>query len=360
MAESETTQPRAFWIDAVRSIACIFVIANHVVMPTMTKGTGMNIFNHYTMAGASILFFMISGALVLDKPKPTIPFLKQRLNRVVLPMVTWTLVSLLIDKFTTSLTWEAFFTKVMLIPFAPQQGIYWFIYAIFGIYLLTSILATWLQNTSKRELQFYLLVWAFTLTIPYLTHIHKDIRALIDHQNGVVYYFWGYLWAAVMGYYLRKYVNESRFKPWHIAAIVGIIATPFALHYFSSLPVRTISHRLSLPTMALSACYFIIIKHIPQKQKAERIFYNFAELQFRHLPVAHLHHSPRTLAAVPRMGTPHRHSHSAAGDYRSHRKLLSRRPTLPPPQKQIHSRHLIPPSVKKQRTPKRFHMVGTR
>lgn len=44
--------------------------------------------------------------------------------------------------------------------------------------------------------------------------------------------------------------------------------------------VRSIDHRLSLPTMALSACYFIIIKHIPLKQKAERIFYNFAEHSF--------------------------------------------------------------------------------
>lgn len=47
--------------------------------------------------------------------------------------------------------------------------------------------------------------------------------------------------------------------------------------------VRSIDHRLSLPNMALSACYFryfIIIKHIPLKQKAERIFYNFAEHSF--------------------------------------------------------------------------------
>lgn len=47
--------------------------------------------------------------------------------------------------------------------------------------------------------------------------------------------------------------------------------------------VRSIGHRLSLPTMALCACYFryfIIIKHIPLKQKAERIFYNFAEHSF--------------------------------------------------------------------------------
>lgn len=44
--------------------------------------------------------------------------------------------------------------------------------------------------------------------------------------------------------------------------------------------VRSIGHRLSLPTMALCACYFIIIKHIPLKQKAEHIFYNFAEHSF--------------------------------------------------------------------------------
>ena len=47
--------------------------------------------------------------------------------------------------------------------------------------------------------------------------------------------------------------------------------------------VRSIGHRLSLPIMALCACYFryfIIIKHIPLKQKAERIFYNIAEHSF--------------------------------------------------------------------------------
>lgn len=47
--------------------------------------------------------------------------------------------------------------------------------------------------------------------------------------------------------------------------------------------VRSIDHHLSLPTMALCACYFryfIIIKHIPLKQEAERIFYNFAEHSF--------------------------------------------------------------------------------
>ena len=280
MAETNISQPRAYWIDAVRSTACLFVLATHVAMPGTPKGMAMDLYNHFTMAGASILFFMISGALVLYKPKPAIPFLKQRVSRVVLPMVIWTLVSLLIDKFTTSLTWEAFFTKVMLIPFTPQQGIYWFIYAIFGIYLLTPIIATWLQHTTKRELQFYLAVWGFTLTVPYLTQIHKDIRGLIDYQNGMVYYFWGYLWAAVMGYYLRKYVNITRFKWWHFAVIIGIFAVPLALHLFTKLPIRTLNHRLSLPTVAMCICYFVVIKHIPLKRWAEKVLYNFAQHSF--------------------------------------------------------------------------------
>ncbi|MDO4510806.1 MAG: acyltransferase family protein [Bacteroidales bacterium] len=280
MSATKISQPRAYWIDAIRSTACLFVISTHVAMPGTPKSLAMDLYNHYTMAGASILFFMISGALVLYKPKPAIPFLKQRVSRVVLPMVLWTLVSLLIDKCTTSLTWDAFFTKVMLIPFSPQQGIYWFIYAIFGIYLLTPILATWLQHTTKRELQFYLGVWAFTLTIPYLTHIHKDLRGLIDYQNGAVYYFWGYLWAAVMGYYLRKYVNIKRFKRWHIVAIAAAIGVPLALHLCTSLPIRTLNHRLSLPTIALCCCYFVLLKHMPLKPWAEKMYYNFAQHSF--------------------------------------------------------------------------------
>ena len=70
--------------------------------------------------------------------------------------------------------------------------------------------------------------------------------------------------------------------------------------------MRSIDHRLSLPTMALCACYFryfIIIKHIPLKQKAERIFYNIAEHSFGiylvHMPLIVLLASDRTFPGGP-------------------------------------------------------------
>ena len=115
--------------------------------------------------------------------------------------------------------------------------------------------------------------------------------------------------------------------------------------------MRSIDHRLSLPTMALSACYFIIIKHIPLKQKAERIFYNFAEHSFgiyllhiyiiRHglWPLFQEWALP-TAVAIPMLVIT-----GAAASYLAVALL-----TLPPPQKQIHSRHLIPPSSTKRIT----------
>lgn len=123
--------------------------------------------------------------------------------------------------------------------------------------------------------------------------------------------------------------------------------------------VRTIGHRLSLPTMALSACYFIIIKHIPLKQKAERIFYNFAEHSFGiyllHIYIIRQGLWPLfqewalpTAAAIPLLVIT-----GAAASYLAV-ALLSHLP-----KSKYYSRHLIPPSVKNSGL-KRFHMVGTR
>ena len=84
-------------------------------------------------AGASVLFFMISGALVLYKPKPFLPFIKQRLLRIALPMLLWTVVALIIMCLNGEVKWSELPTKFMLMPFTPQFGTYWFIYVIFGI-----------------------------------------------------------------------------------------------------------------------------------------------------------------------------------------------------------------------------------
>lgn len=83
---------REYWIDAVRSFACLCVIMTHAAIPNGSDGEYMvAIYNYLAVGGASILFFMISGALILNKERDTIPFMKKRVTRIVFPMVFWSL-----------------------------------------------------------------------------------------------------------------------------------------------------------------------------------------------------------------------------------------------------------------------------
>lgn len=276
---SKIDADRQYWIDAIRSFACICVVAVHAPIPGGQGGAFNGPFNYFTAAGASILFFMISGALVLYKPKPVIPFLKKRVTRIVFPMFFWSVISLLFFWWRGDFSGSEFFQRVLRIPFYEQVGTYWFIYVIFGIYLVTPIVASWLERCQRRELEFYLIIWAITLCLPYLKLLDDDIDMMVDFGHGSLYYFYGFLWFAVMGYYLRKYVNISRFKWWHVAIFAAVVILPLLL-YQTRIPHNVIQYRMSINLVALCICYFIIIKHIPLSDRWKRICYNFAQHSF--------------------------------------------------------------------------------
>ena len=279
MAQLKLDTDRLYWIDAIRSFACICVVAVHTPIPG-GKGDAFNsIYNYYAAAGASILFFMISGALVLYKPKPVFPFMKKRLTRIAFPMFFWSLISLISLWLRGYITWKDFCLSTLKIPFYDQYGVYWFIYVLFGIYLLTPILATWLGRCKKRELEFYLALWAVSLCVPYLRLIDDRFFLMLDFNQGTLYYFYGFLWFAVMGYYLRVYVNIIKFKWYHIAFFAFVVICPLFL-YLARLPHEIIQDRMSINHVALCICFFIIIKHIRFSDRWKRICYNFAQHSF--------------------------------------------------------------------------------
>ena len=267
---------RLYWIDAIRSFACLCVITTHAPMPGLGEGYQIKaVYNYFSIAGASILFFMISGALVLYKPKPVIPFLKKRLSRIVFPMVFWTIVSLLIEVAISDMTWSEFCLHIIKIPIGPQVGTYWFIYVIFGIYLLTPILATWFERCSKKDLQLYLGLWGVTLLLPYFS----EFKVMVDFEHGYLHYFYGYLWFAVMGYYIRRYVNIPHFKWWHYAVFAGLVILPGIL-YLTPMDHRAIQNRMALHVVALCICYFIILKHFKYSNKMKHLCFKFAQHSF--------------------------------------------------------------------------------
>ena len=273
--------PREYWIDVVRSFACLCVITTHAPIPSNGSGASIiGVTNYFSVAGASILFFMISGSLVLYKEKPIIPFIKTRILRIFLPMTIWSVISLFVDYLQHGISGSELLKKVLMIPFTPQVGNYWFIYVIFGIYLLAPSVAYWLNRVSRKSVEFYLLIWVVTLFIPYLELINPGFKGLLNDHSGYLYYFYGYLGFAVLGYYLRRYVTITKVRLSHVLSLVLILLMPVLLYSVRVIPHATIHNRMSINIVLLSVCYFIVIKHIRWPEKVKFFCYEFARHSF--------------------------------------------------------------------------------
>lgn len=263
-ATSNTTQPRREpWLDVARCLGCLSVLVIHCPSAASNGGLARAAIEYYAVACASVLFFMISGALVFYRPvEHARPWLKHRLGRVVIPMLVWTLVTLLVNLVAGRLLPDDFVHRLLMIPFQAQEGAFWFIYVVVGIYLAAPILAAWLARCKKRDLQLYLAIWFVSLFVPMLAYFVPEAARVTDGHYGYLYHFYGYLGLAVAGYYVRRYGMFNK-SPWTLAALaLVLVMLPVALRA-TSLPTRLWSPRLSPGVVALTIVVFASIKRIP-------------------------------------------------------------------------------------------------
>ena len=250
-------------LDLLRVIALMMIILMHSPMPKGAQApsyiiTGISFF---TSPGIG-LFFMISGALLLGNSLSTRDFLRRRFSKILFPTVLWTFFYLIVYYIEGSLSINEVLKSIVSIPFSWQyQGILWFMYTLAGLYLLTPILSQWLKTASKREVEFYLLLWGITLLYPYL----EKVLFIDTSSSGILYYFTGYLGYFLLGYYLNTFY---KYRLIHVViAIVIAFAIPILLyasnHEFN---FYTLLWYLSLPVALLAFVWFVLINRVPDKQ----------------------------------------------------------------------------------------------
>lgn len=175
------------------------------------------------------VFVMISGAVLLDRSEPLSTFLSKRLKRVVLPFLFWSLVYFIFvyagnfQKLSVLQILQILFNKLL-------KGTYyhlWYVYMILGIYLFVPIIRKWAQNSTKQELQYFLLLWAITLLIN--TNVAKYLPSI------EVLYFSKYLGYFVLGHYLDKHVTTSRSRNnlYLMFFVFGVALTFLSASYLS-------------------------------------------------------------------------------------------------------------------------------
>lgn len=153
--------------DLMRVIACLMIICMHAPMPAPNAMPLLLNASGYFMAPGLCLFFVLSGALLLPTTLSAGAFLRKRLTKILWPTLSFTAIYLAIKYLNgEQIRW---LSTIASIPFSAQgHGVLWFMYTLAGLYLLTPIISPWLAKASRRELQFYLLLWAITLCYPLL------------------------------------------------------------------------------------------------------------------------------------------------------------------------------------------------
>lgn len=208
-------------LDIIRTIACILVIIYHSAKPGVAgqlEATGTALIGVPCIG----LFFMVSGYLLLPTKDTLFPFLKKRMNRILLPTLFWTAFYLLVNYIESgNYLGQSWIQTFASIPFTRQgHGVLWFLYTITGIYILSPIISAWLSNATKREVQFLLGLWGITLCFPYL----RPFVILTEDVYGWLYYFSGFAGYFLLGYYIK------RFKPTlSLITIMALYLVPFVI-----------------------------------------------------------------------------------------------------------------------------------
>ena len=217
---------REFALDLLRVLACFLVVWQHItecyyINPDMSVPTheGMRLIGWMnSMTPIEVpLFVMISGYFLLPLKMDVGAFFKRRFTRILIPFVVWCVIYAAYYMVSRGDTFLDFMRNVAHIPvnFGVEIGHMWFIYMLLGLYLLVPVLSPWLEQCTKRQLQGYLGLWAFTTCLPYI-HLWfpKVLGECFWNPTPMLHYFTGFAGYFVLGYYIKRYGALSVRTSW--------------------------------------------------------------------------------------------------------------------------------------------------
>lgn len=266
-------EKKKYWPDYLRAIATISVIWLHVSAPILYKFGEIpfsiwqigNIYDSIVRFCVPI-FFMISGALLLNKDYDLKEFIVKRVVRIFPPFIFWSLIYILYNSFVVgngSFEFIAFIKNVVLNLLHGSEYHLWFVYTLIGLYLLTPILRPWIKSATKNELRYFLIIWLITILygIPELTN-YLPTNA-IENFSGYIGYF-------VLGYYLSKHVSLNKYiliLCFFLGVLLTILLTykaSSAIHNFDGFYYNYLTFNVILCSISI----FLFIKQVKIKSES--------------------------------------------------------------------------------------------
>lgn len=256
---------RILYLDVVRIVACAMIIIMHAPIPNTGISSTILVTDTVLTTPGVGLFIMVSGALLLPVKLPTGVFLKKRLSKIVFPVIFWTFFYMGIKLLSGVIVLSDILQPILSIPFSAQfNGILWFVYMLIGLYFLAPIISPWIEKASRREIEFYLILWAITLCYPFIKGIVSvnDSATGIQNATGILYYFSGYSGYFLLGYYLKRFAPQIP-----LALSFALVVFPLIVGAYLKLLVIEVDFcdlfwYLSVLVAGATLGWFVIIKRL--------------------------------------------------------------------------------------------------
>ncbi len=237
LTSSQTSGPEATeriqYLDALRVLAMLAVVFLHSSTATLGVGDGSAVW-HFSNVITSLfnarvpLFFMVSGALLLDSPRTlSIAYtLKKRVLRLLVPLLVWSILYLAYQPIADwvvggSPDWAGAIDKLKTLLGRPAIVPLWFMYAMICVYILSPLLKGLVDSLSRNLAIFMMALWVvFSCLLPTVAALVPDYlsSSFTLMPNYDFNFIAGYLGYFLAGYYLMK-TKKSVPKKWLILAI---------------------------------------------------------------------------------------------------------------------------------------------
>lgn len=211
-AADRKSHKQDFALNLIRAVAITMIMFDH----SMRNDIGENSFFLLRLLEnpGPMLFFMVSGALLMPVTGSYSEFLRRRVMRVFVPFVIWTLIYTLL-KYHFGLITQYNVAQEMhwsWLSYNVPAG--WFIPTIMSLYFLMPILSPWVVTASRRNFHYVLVIWLLSGLMPFMISIFgvSDKYYLFQSFVGAFPY-------AIIGYYLAHWRNRQPLLPSYVLPV---------------------------------------------------------------------------------------------------------------------------------------------
>jgi surface polysaccharide O-acyltransferase-like enzyme len=270
---STPSDSRHLWADFVRNIGILLVILGHVSGMVLQRGDRIPFFDWLVgdlfnvIARACVpLLFMVSGALLLPRQESIGDFYRKRFQRVIFPFLFWSVLYLLWNNagYQNYTLINAFKTIVVNIVTKPAEYHLWFMYELFGVYMLAPLIRKAVDSKYETVLWYFVAIWFVFGPLKRLiqSFVPYDIIFDLGYLTGYIGYF-------VLGYLLIR-IHIKKWMLW-ASAVVYLVSALFTggitAYYFIYRPGMTefYQYLLGVNIVFLSVSAFLLLKAAGEK-----------------------------------------------------------------------------------------------